>query len=94
MHTLEELGLAKWENWPWWIVEEETAKLLMTYLASVISVIDKRSPLTDNVDINPKSKFSVAGKTDEEMELRNRLLNDILPLPTKINSKRPRKNIR
>jgi hypothetical protein len=84
MHTLEELGLAKWEQWPWWTVEEETAKISMTYLASVISVIDKRSPLTDSISANPTRRFSVAGKQDDKMELRNRLLNDILPLPTKI----------
>ena len=85
MNVLEEIGLAKWKEWPWWNVEIETAKILMTYLASVISLIDKRRLLTDSIAANPKRFFAlIAGKQDDKIKLRNRLLNDILPLPTKI----------
>ena len=85
MHILEELGLATWESWPWWLVEVETAKLLMTYLASIISVMDERSPLTDDISTNTIEPFSLTGRPyDDKMEIRNRLLNDILPLPSKI----------
>lgn len=86
MSILVELGLAKWGDWPWWSVEAETATMLMTYLATIISVLDDRGPVTDEINISPKKRFSraITNSIDEKMMLRNRLLNDILPLPTKI----------
>ncbi|NVN96669.1 hypothetical protein HXX01_00205 [Candidatus Nomurabacteria bacterium] len=84
MQTLEGLGLARWADWPWWHVETETAKILMVYLASIISVMDNRRPVTDNVVEKPPQLVRGLIKNDNKLELRNRLLNDILPLPTKI----------
>jgi len=84
MQNLHDMGLARFDKWPWWNVETETANILMTYLASVISIMDERSPVTDTInEVIPTDLVSEA-RTDERMELRNRLLNDILPLPTKI----------
>jgi hypothetical protein len=57
----------------------------MTYLATVISVLDNRGPVTDDITINPKKGFSALNKSvDEKMALRNRLPNAILPLPSEI----------
>ena len=88
MEVLRELGLARMDDWPWWIVEEETARMLMTYLASVISIIDNRNPMTDSiVEIGNHRSFSTPKNSTKYEEIRERLLNDILPLPTEIRTR-------
>lgn len=85
MDALQELGLAKHgQEWAWWQVEPETAFMLMTYLATVISIRDNRLPITDS--INEEKRFKSIKKRDtEKLELRNKILKDVLPLPTTIN---------
>lgn len=84
MDFLKEIGLAREDQYPWWQVETITAKLLMTYLATALSIADNRQPLTDIIESNRYLNLRKNKMIDNRMVLRNRLLNDILPLPAKI----------
>jgi hypothetical protein len=85
MNALEELGLAKRsQEWAWYDVEPKTAFMLMTYLATIISVRDNRLPITDSVKVETRFK-SIKKRDTEKLELRNKILQDVLPLPTELN---------
>ncbi len=85
MNALQEIGLAKQsQEWAWYDVETNTAFMLMTYLATIISVRDNRLPITDNV--KEETRFKSINKRDtEKLELRNKILQDVLPLPSELN---------
>lgn len=85
MNALQELGLAKRSReWAWYEVEPKTAFMLMTYLATVISVRDNRLPITDNIKEENRFKSNKKRDTDK-LVLRNKILQDILPLPSELN---------
>lgn len=84
MRALVELGLARQgDDWAWWDVESQTAFMLMTYLASIISIRDNRLPITDSIS-NENRFTSINKRNTDKLQLRNRILNEILPLPSKI----------
>ncbi|UOQ65714.1 hypothetical protein [Hymenobacter volaticus] len=88
MNALNELELARRDEWPWWCVEEETARMLMVYLASAISIVDNRTPVTDQVSVIGNHRTFSRPEEDEKRKvyssIRSRLLNDIMPLPSEI----------
>ncbi|WP_019540725.1 hypothetical protein [Proteiniphilum acetatigenes] len=85
MNVLEELGLAKRsQDWAWYHVEPKTAFMLMTYLATIIAIQDNRVPVTDR--LTKEVRFKPIRKQDmEKLQLRDKILQDILPLPSELN---------
>lgn len=90
-NRLEDFGLARRENYEWYIVEQKTANDLMTYLASVIGGKLNYLPTTDK-QIN---RFSVAGNSQKvqkkEQMKREIILRELIPFPEQINLKQLRK---
>jgi len=82
MDQLASLGLSKYDNYPWHKVESRTAFMLMAYLAAIIAIQDNRVAITDNLS------QSVLNQSDNELNkliIKNRILEDILLLPTELN---------
>jgi len=81
---LEERQIVRRENWEWYYVEQHTARLFMTYLATVISKAEGFTPATDksrNIDFSlNENRFS-----HYRLATRNKFLNDLMPYPITAN---------
>lgn len=82
---LENLGLLKEFEYPWYLVEERTGQLLMSYVASIICSDQElgMSPLTNKREyLNPfvNKKFSYRHQESAE----SIILKSILPVPKKL----------
>lgn len=77
-YQLERLGLAKRDNYSWYIVEYHTASLLMTYLATVISSKLNLRPITDEIKIREQNDEVYNKK-------RETILRELIPFPTDLN---------
>lgn len=85
MNVLQELKLAKQsKERAWYDVEPKTAFMLMTYLATVISIQDNRLPITDSVRDEKRFK-SIKKRDTDKLKFRNKVLQEVLPLPSELN---------
>ena len=50
-YELDKMNLARKDSYPWWIVEQETAKEFMAYLAATLGKLDDLnfSPVSDDI---------------------------------------------
>jgi len=86
--ALKELDLARdCQDGSWYEVEPETAYMLMTYLATIISIQDQILPITDIVRDRGRVRF-IQRRDVEKLNLRERILEDILPLPAELSIKK------
>ncbi|MCK0158855.1 kinase [Cellulophaga sp. F20128] len=93
-NRLEDCGLARRENYEWYIVEQRTANDLMTYLASVIGGKLNYLPTTDK----QIKRFSVASNSKKVQKIQKKeqikreiILRELIPFPEKIDLKQLRK---
>ena len=91
---LEEIGLAKRENYEWFIVEQKTANEMMTYLASVVGGKLNYLPTTDVF----YKRFTLATKSNKvfktkqkEQHKRETILDQLIPFPENIDLMQLRK---
>jgi hypothetical protein len=88
-YELEELGLSRRENQSWFLVENHTASMLMTLLATVISSKLKLVPITDEIKINNPITFN-RQDLDSYNRKREIILREMIPFPENINLKKLR----
>ena len=90
MYSITQLGLAKQSTNNWYFIEKVTANYLMAYLASVLGEKLKMLPATDRqFSFNFLKQFREV--KSEVNEKRDRILKDLIPMPTKINLKQIQK---
>lgn len=77
---LENIAIARRESWDWYHVEQKTASLFMTYLATIIGKIEGFTPATDRV-----SQIDLRLQSNRisyyHQRTRSKFLNDLLPYP-------------
>lgn len=80
LRELERRRIIRRENHEWYYVEHQTARIFMTYLATVISKVEGFTPATDNtrnIDLRPdRNAFPY-----HRLSTRNRFLNELIPYP-------------
>jgi len=80
LRELEDKRLARRNTWEWYLVEQHTARMFMTYLATVISKVEGLTPATDNtrnMDMQPTiNRFPYY-----RLSTRNKFINDLIPYP-------------
>lgn len=64
----------------WYFVEEETANLMMSYLAAIIAKNVNYTPATDNEKFIKESDYSSIVKNDMNL-IRSQILKDVMPYP-------------
>lgn len=87
VYDLCDMGLAQEVNYPWYEMENLTADLYMTYLASVLGKAGnlKMEPITDRVQslsVYSASLENISKPIGIFRDLRMRVVQDILPAPT------------
>lgn len=85
---LLDLGIAKpMPNEPIFLVESETAKILMFYLATTLSFTKDYTPSTDSID-NLNLNLTITNAEKDTVKLNNirqHLLDDLIPYPVNPN---------
>jgi hypothetical protein len=87
---LEEMGLiVPHDHYPWYEVESDTGRDFMSYLAATLGKVEdlQRSPITDQPNFLTefmKAGISISEGEDRLSNLREGLLEDLLPSPNKI----------
>jgi Family of unknown function (DUF6236) len=87
---LMDRGLARPVDYPdewhqWWLVEETTAGLYMTYLAGSVCRNKKDLfPVTDEVQLHALFGSAVAGTANRLRELRYAAITQALPMPSRL----------
>lgn len=81
-----DMGLAKEKDYPWWDVENETAREFMAYLAATLGRLEdlQFTPITDNIThLEHFLYVSMPNKSSEESvsSLRLEILENIFPTP-------------
>jgi len=82
-YSLVQLGLARRINNNWYMVEKNTAKYLMKFLASIISTKLEMLPTTDNYESIPFRKPII-----EQKRKRDTILSNLIPFPEEIDLKK------
>jgi hypothetical protein len=80
LRYLIDLKIAKKKDWETFYIESRTANLIMLYLASVIGKIGDFTPATDDIR-NLDLTISQTGTTYKVNNLRQKLLDDLIPFP-------------
>lgn len=80
LNELVEKRLAQRVNWEWYMVEQYTARMFMTYLATVISKADGLTPATDSTR-NMDMRLSTSRFPYYRLATRNQFINDLIPYP-------------
>jgi len=88
VYELEDMGLARGTDSPWWEMESLTADLYMTYLSSVLGKTEdlNMEPITDrsqSLSMCSASSENISKPIDIFRDLRMRVIQGILPAPTR-----------
>lgn len=94
IHTLfyrfKELGIGNWKgnDWHWFYLEKNVANLYMCFLATTIGKVSNYTPATDNKNNIINSYFL---KKEQREQIRQHILEDIIPTPQDVDLKKLRK---